>query len=99
VAPGVGATGGEDIRMLAARFRGNGVIEMGEEPAPRPASGEVLMRVAWCGLCGSDKRPYRDGFPLIPGHEVSGVVVDANGTGVSEGASGRGGRGPPRRSR
>jgi 2-desacetyl-2-hydroxyethyl bacteriochlorophyllide A dehydrogenase len=71
--------------MLAARFRGNGVIEMGEEPEPRPAPGEVLLRVAWCGLCGSDKRPWREGFPLIPGHEVSGVVVDANGTDVPEG--------------
>ncbi len=71
--------------MQAARFVGNKVIEMGEAPRPEPAEGEVLMRVAFCGLCGSDKRPYREGFPLIPGHEVSGTVVDANGTGIAEG--------------
>ncbi|MBL8129196.1 MAG: alcohol dehydrogenase catalytic domain-containing protein [Chloroflexia bacterium] len=72
--------------MLAARFMGNQVIAMGEEPMPHLRPGDVLMRVAWCGLCGSDKRPWRDGFPLIPGHEVSGIVVDANGTEIPVGA-------------
>lgn len=71
--------------MLAARFIGNSQIKMGQEDAPQPSSGEVLMQVSFCGLCGSDKRPYREGFPLIPGHEVSGVVVDGNGTGIAEG--------------
>lgn len=71
--------------MLAARFTGNQVIAMGEEPMPVLRPDEVLMRVAWCGLCGSDKRPWRDGFALIPGHEVSGIVVDANGTDVPVG--------------
>lgn len=71
--------------MLAARFTGNRVIAMGEEPMPVLRPDEVLMQVAWCGLCGSDKRPWRDGFPLIPGHEVSGIVVDANGTDIPVG--------------
>lgn len=73
------------LGMQAARFVGNKIIEMGEAPEPAPAEGEVLLRVAFCGLCGSDKRPYRDGFPLIPGHEVSGIVVDPNGTGIATG--------------
>jgi 2-desacetyl-2-hydroxyethyl bacteriochlorophyllide A dehydrogenase len=71
--------------MRAARFRGNQQIEIVDEPVPVPRPGEVLIEVAYCGLCGSDKRPYRDGFPLIPGHEVSGVVVDANGCEVDIG--------------
>jgi threonine dehydrogenase-like Zn-dependent dehydrogenase len=71
--------------MLAARFIGNGQISMRQEETPAPPPGEVLMRVSFCGLCGSDKRPYREGFPLIPGHEVSGIVVDGNGTGIAEG--------------
>ena len=71
--------------MRAARFLGHGRIEIVEAPEPVPASGEVLLRVAYCGLCGSDKRPYRDGFDLIPGHEVSGTVVDANGCDVEVG--------------
>lgn len=71
--------------MRAARFRGDCRIEIVDEPVPTPRPGEVLLEVAYCGLCGSDKRPYRDGFPLIPGHEVSGVVVDANGSAVEVG--------------
>ena len=71
--------------MRAARFLGNERIEIDDLPEPKPAPGEVLLEVAYCGLCGSDKRPYRDGFDLIPGHEVSGTVVDANGTDVAVG--------------
>lgn len=71
--------------MRAARFRGNQQIEIVDEPTPVPRPGEVLLKVAYCGLCGSDKRPYRDGFPLIPGHEVSGIVIDANGCAVQVG--------------
>ncbi len=71
--------------MLAARFVGDRQIRMGQEDVPKPPPGEVLMRVSFCGLCGSDKRPYREGFPLIPGHEVSGIVVNGNGTGIAEG--------------
>jgi threonine dehydrogenase-like Zn-dependent dehydrogenase len=61
-------------------------LRAGETPAPGP--GEVLVRVAWAGMCGSDvdlltgERP--DGFvryPVVPGHEWSGTVV-ASGPGV-----------------
>lgn len=71
--------------MRAARFLGNERIEMIEAPMPAPAPDEVLFKVAYCGLCGSDKRPYREGFPLTPGHEVSGTVVDANGCDIAVG--------------
>lgn len=71
--------------MLAARFVGDSHIEMRDEGIPTPAEGEVLLQVSFCGLCGSDKRIYREGFPLVPGHEVSGVVVDGNGTGIATG--------------
>ncbi|MGI8483149.1 MAG: zinc-dependent alcohol dehydrogenase [Thermomicrobiales bacterium] len=68
--------------MKAARFLGNKSIELYQAEKPVPDEGEVLLQVGFCGLCGSDKRPYQEGFPLIPGHEVSGIVVDANGTGI-----------------
>ncbi|MGI8404079.1 MAG: zinc-dependent alcohol dehydrogenase [Thermomicrobiales bacterium] len=68
--------------MKAAHFLGNELIEIHQAATPALAEGEVLLQVAFCGLCGSDKRPYREGFPLIPGHEVSGTVVDANGTNI-----------------
>ena len=52
---------------------------------PKPRAGEVLIRVAACGVCGSDiPRVFKTGtykFPLIPGHEFSGTVVAA-GDGV-----------------
>ena len=55
-------------------------------PDPAPASGEVLVRVARAGLCGSDLHVWRTGdfistFPVVPGHEVVGTVV-GEGAGV-----------------
>jgi len=48
---------------------------------PCPGPGEALVRVAACGVCGSDvPRVFEHGtyrFPLIPGHEFAGVVVSA----------------------
>ena len=49
-------------------------------PDPAAAPGEVLVRVARAGLCGSDLHVYRTGdfitaFPVTPGHEVVGTVV------------------------
>ena len=69
-------------------------LRASETPAPGP--GEVLVRVAWAGMCGSDvdlltgERP--DGFvryPVVPGHEWSGTVVAA-GPGVVPGLVGCG---------
>ena len=48
-------------------------------PAPQPASGEVLVRVKYCGVCRTDlhvvegELPPRKS-PVIPGHQVVGVV-------------------------
>ncbi len=47
---------------------------------PRPRDNEVLVRVRACGLCQTDRHIYEGGFlakyPIIPGHEFSGEVVD-----------------------
>ncbi len=47
-------------------------------PVPEPGKNDVLVKVERCGLCGSDIQifhgMYTDRFPLIPGHEFSGVV-------------------------
>jgi len=55
-----------------------GDLRYEQVPDPQPALGEVLIRVAYCGVCGSDiPRIFRKGtyrFPLICGHEFSGVV-------------------------
>ncbi|MBM3357268.1 MAG: zinc-dependent alcohol dehydrogenase family protein [Betaproteobacteria bacterium] len=50
-------------------------------PAPRPGPGELLLKVAACGVCRTDLHVV-DGdlaqgkLPIIPGHEIVGRVVD-----------------------
>lgn len=60
--------------MRAARFSGQGLIAVETVEAPRPAAGEVTVQVAACALCGSDLRPWRQGWPVTPGHEITGRV-------------------------
>ncbi len=70
--------------MKAAIFRGPGHIEVMEVPTPEPAPGEVLVRVHYCGICGSDVEAYQTGMyesGLVIGHEFAGEIV-ALGQGV-----------------
>ncbi|MGI6148197.1 MAG: alcohol dehydrogenase catalytic domain-containing protein [Limnochordia bacterium] len=61
--------------MKAARFLGNGRIEVIERDVPEVGEGQILVKVAYCGLCGSEKRLFRNGFDrCTPGHEMSGTV-------------------------
>ena len=60
--------------MRAARFLGEGRITVDEIATPVPGTDEVLLRVTGCALCGSDLRPLRRGWPVTPGHEVTGRV-------------------------
>jgi L-iditol 2-dehydrogenase len=61
-------------------------LEIAELPAPVAGPGEVLIRVAACGICGSDVHGY-DGSsgrripPIVMGHEAAGIVA-AIGLGV-----------------
>jgi threonine 3-dehydrogenase len=63
--------------MRAAYFRGDGIIEITSVPTPTPGEGQLLIKVAANGVCGSDRKILRSGFNLIPGHEVAGTVVQA----------------------
>jgi len=61
------------------------VIE--ERPIPEPKAGEVLIKVRACGVCHSDLEVRLGHFsiatyPMVPGHEVAGVV-DKVGPGVT----------------
>lgn len=60
--------------MRAARFLGEGRIQVVDAPAPEPGRNGVALRVVACALCGSDLRPWRQGWPVTPGHEVLGRV-------------------------
>jgi D-arabinose 1-dehydrogenase-like Zn-dependent alcohol dehydrogenase len=66
--------------------KAGGPLELHEREIPEPAPGEVRVRVQACGVCHSDsyaKEGYFPGvtYPVVPGHEVAGVV-DAIGDGV-----------------
>lgn len=69
------------IRSWVVREPGRPMAE--ETRQERPGPGEVLVRVAGCGVCHTDLGFFYDGvptrrpFPLTLGHEVSGAVVEA----------------------
>lgn len=81
--------------MRAARIDAPGCIRVVDVPAPVPGPGEVVIDVAYAGICGSDVEIY-DGsrpspyvrYPVIPGHEWSGTVAHVGG-GVHESLVGR----------
>jgi len=57
-----------------------GVLELVERETPQPGTGEVLIRVEACGVCGADAADIeRAGIagqpPRVPGHEVVGRIV------------------------
>src|SRR5579862_4432633 len=72
--------------MRAAVYRAQGSVLVEEVPVPEIGAGEVLIRVAACGICGTDIKKIQHGFvraPQILGHEVAGTVV-AIGPGVTK---------------
>jgi threonine dehydrogenase-like Zn-dependent dehydrogenase len=72
-------------RMKAAVLHAPGDLRVEEVPAPQPAAGEVVVRVARSGVCGSDVPRILEGaahrYPIVLGHEFSGTVA-AVGEGV-----------------
>jgi L-iditol 2-dehydrogenase len=80
--------------MRAAVLFGPGDIRVVDRPVPRPAPDEVLVRVAMCGMCGTDLKIFGGHFPqtppfgdYTPGHEWTGTVA-ATGSQVDEFAPG-----------
>lgn len=67
-------------------------LRAAELPIPEPGPGQVLVRVRACGVCRTDLHVV-DGelpelkLPLVPGHQIAGVV-EAAGTGVATPAPG-----------
>ncbi len=66
--------------MRVATVERPGEVTTGERPDPRPGPGQVVVRVGACGICGTDLH-IADGefppspYPLVPGHEFSGEIV------------------------
>jgi 2-desacetyl-2-hydroxyethyl bacteriochlorophyllide A dehydrogenase len=55
-----------------------------EVARPQPAAGQVLVRITHSGVCGTDYKIFNGSipvpYPLIPGHEMAGEVVDGGST-------------------
>ncbi|WP_246262493.1 alcohol dehydrogenase catalytic domain-containing protein [Arthrobacter mobilis] len=68
--------------MRAIVFEAPGELALRDVADPAPGPREVVIEVAAVGICGTDTHVF-DGefegtvFPLIPGREASGVVVEA----------------------
>lgn len=78
-------------QMKAVYYNAPRDFELREVPVPTCGDNDVLLKVTACGVCGTDKHIH-DGefiskFPLIPGHEVVGVITQLgkNVEGFSEG--------------
>jgi 2-desacetyl-2-hydroxyethyl bacteriochlorophyllide A dehydrogenase len=83
--------------MRAAVWHAAGDVRVGDVPLPEPGPGQALIRVLWCGLCGTDLEEYVEGpvvlptsphpttgrmVPLVLGHEMVGVVERAATSGI-----------------
>ena len=72
--------------MKAAVLENKGVLTYTDVPTPEPGPGHVRLQIKAISICGSDIKRYVDGhrmYPLILGHENSGVI-DRVGKDVSE---------------
>jgi 2-desacetyl-2-hydroxyethyl bacteriochlorophyllide A dehydrogenase len=60
-------------------------VSFEQKPIPEIAAGEVLIKIAYVGVCGSDMNIYQGAHPrakapLVMGHEFSGTVVKGHPT-------------------
>jgi (R,R)-butanediol dehydrogenase/meso-butanediol dehydrogenase/diacetyl reductase/L-iditol 2-dehydrogenase len=72
--------------MKAAVMRGIGNINMEDYPDPETGPNQIKVKVAYCGLCGTDPENLEGRFGLIPpeaynqprilGHEASGTIAE-----------------------
>lgn len=75
--------------MRAVVFESEGKLALEEREEPRPGPKEILIETAAVGICGTDTHVFDgefDGtvFPLVPGHEATGVIVEV-GSHVNDG--------------
>src|SRR5580692_832522 len=71
--------------MRAVVYRGVNDMRVETVPVPRIGAGELLIKIATCGICGTDLKKIHVGShsaPRIFGHEMAGSVA-AVGQGVS----------------
>ena len=70
--------------MKALVLRSAGIAQVEDVPPPVRKPGQVLLRVRYVGLCGTDLNSFRGrnplvSYPRIPGHEIAATVVETDG--------------------
>ncbi len=83
-----------EVHVKAAFYEGNETIRIGDCVPVSPGRGQVQLRVAYCGICGTDlhifhgKMDRRVRIPQVLGHEMSGTIAalgpDVAGFGVGD---------------
>jgi len=81
--------------MKTVAFAGIGKMEVREVPDPTPESGQIVVKVEYCGICGSDLHEYHGEGPSmrasgvfqpVMGHEFTGTIAAVgDGAGLREG--------------
>jgi (R,R)-butanediol dehydrogenase/meso-butanediol dehydrogenase/diacetyl reductase len=65
--------------MKAALYEGKKKIRIVDIPKPVPQKGEVLVKVKYAGICGSDLEFYKTGLwpaSCVLGHEITGTIAE-----------------------
>jgi threonine dehydrogenase-like Zn-dependent dehydrogenase len=88
--------------MKAAVYRGNQRLEIEDIPKPEPGPGQVLVKVKYCAICGSDVHRFQHDMlnpGVVLGHEYCGTIaetgVGVNSRHVGDRVVGGGGTPPP----
>lgn len=76
--------------MRFGRLSGTGTVVLEDRPAPTPGPGELTVRLAACGVCGTDLEKLRGNYRTagILGHEPVGTIAEV-GAGVPKLRSGQ----------
>lgn len=74
--------------MRLARYLGNGLVDIVDEPVPACPEGGLLVQTEACGLCSGELMSwYMDQkIPHVLGHEVAGIVVESQDDRFAEGS-------------
>lgn len=66
--------------MRAVVFTASETVQIQDVPEPVCGADQVILRVATAGICGTDihilRNEHRTAFPIIPGHEFCGTIVE-----------------------
>ena len=78
--------------MKAIVFSAKNQVQFTDLPDPQAGAGEVVVEVKASGICHTDYEVLKDNygtgaFPVVPGHEYAGVVVEV-GSGVTNVSTG-----------